>query len=153
MLNAQKEFDNMVENATEEDQAALKDQQFDIQEMMEQLREERKAAREEAQALREELEAQRIENEAKLMKKSSEWDAEIRKAESNPYFNGQIYALLEFSGITMNEKNIVQWSQDESTAYLESFRKYANIMDKLFVANAEGTEPGLDEQYGNNING
>lgn len=88
---------------------------------------------------------------AKLMKKSSEWDAEIRKAESNPYFNGQIYALLEFSGITMNEKNIVQWSQDESTAYLESFRKYANIMDKLFVANAEGTEPGLDEQYGNNI--
>jgi hypothetical protein len=51
----------------------------------------------------------------------------------------------------MNEKNIVQWSQDESTAYLESFRKYANIMDKLFVANAEGTEAGLNKEYGNNI--
>ena len=70
--NAQKEYNEMVENASEADQAALKDQQFDIQEMMEQLREERKAAREEAQALREELEAQRIENEAKLMKKLSE---------------------------------------------------------------------------------
>jgi len=70
--NAQKEYDEIVENASEADQAALKDQEFNVQEMMEQLREERKAARAEAQALREELEAQRIETEAKLMKQLSE---------------------------------------------------------------------------------
>lgn len=68
---AQKEYDELVEQSSPEDQAALKEQ-FDVQEMMEQLREERKAAREEAQALREELEAQRMETEAKLMKQLSE---------------------------------------------------------------------------------
>ena len=50
--NAQKEYEEIVEKASEEDQAALKDEQFNVQEMMEQLREERKAAREEALALR-----------------------------------------------------------------------------------------------------
>ncbi len=70
--NAQKEYDEMLEHASAEDQAVLKGQQYDVQEMMEQLRAERKAAREEAQALREELEAQRIETEAKLMKQLSE---------------------------------------------------------------------------------
>ena len=68
----QKEYNEMVEQSSPEEQAALKEQQYDVQEMMEQLREERKAAREEAQALREELEAQRMETEAKLMKQLSE---------------------------------------------------------------------------------
>ncbi len=70
--NAQKEYDEIIESASEADKAALKEEQYDVREMMEQLREERKAAREEAQALREELEAQRIETEAKLMKQLSE---------------------------------------------------------------------------------
>jgi len=70
--NLQKEYEELVEQSSPEDQAILKDQQYDVQEVMEQLREERKAAREEAQALREELEAQRMETEAKLMKQLSE---------------------------------------------------------------------------------
>lgn len=89
---------------------------------------------------------------ARLMKSSPEWDAEIRKAELNPYFNGQIYAVLEFAGITESEKDPSEWSQEESKSYLQSFIKYAKIMDVLFVGPKEGeVKAGLDEKYGNNI--
>jgi len=89
---------------------------------------------------------------ARLMKCSMEWDAEIRKAELNPYFNGQIYVVLEFAGITESEKDPFEWSQEESKSYLQSFIKYAKTMDVLFVGPKEGeVKAGLDEKYGNNI--
>lgn len=89
---------------------------------------------------------------ARLMKSSLQWDAEIRKAELNPYFNGQIYAVLEFAGLTDFEMDPSKWSQEESESYLQAFIRYAKIMDVLFVGPKEGgVKAGLDDKYGNNI--
>ncbi len=129
--NAQKEFDNMVENATEEDQAALKDQQFDIQEMMEQLREERKAAREEAQALREELEAQRIENEAKLMKKLSEVKEGLASELSSELEMKEKFEAMEREVDAQNQEKMQQNAEEEARIKKEYEEFKQRIADEV----------------------
>lgn len=129
--NAQKEYDKMVENASEADQAALKDQQFDIQEMMEQLREERKAAREEAQALREELEAQRIENEAKLMKKLSEVKEGLASELSSELEMKEKFDAMEREVDAQNQEKLQQNAEEEARIKQEYEEFKQRIADEV----------------------
>ncbi len=63
---------------------------------------------------------------AQLMKLSAEWDQAIRQTESNEYLNGQIYAVLEFAGITEEKEFPGDWDSEKRVSYFEKYRKYAD---------------------------
>ncbi len=87
---------------------------------------------------------------AKLIMLSDEWNKAIREAEANAYLNGQIYAILEFAGITDETEPVAEWEHETQGYYLEEFKKYANILCTIFVANGDKTgKPGLDKKIGN----
>lgn len=129
--NAQKEYEEIVEQASEADQAALKDEQFNVQEMMEQLREERKAAREEAQALREELEAQRIETEAKLMKKLSEVKEGLASELSSELEIKEKFEAMEREIDAQNQEKLQQNEAEEARIKKEYEEFKQRIADEV----------------------
>ena len=129
--NAQKEYDEMLERASDIDKAALKDQEFDIKEMMEQLREERKAAREEAQALREELEAQRMETEAKLMKQLSEVKEGLTSGLSSELEIKEKYDAMEREIEAHNQEKLQQNEAEESRIKKEYEEFKQRIADEV----------------------
>lgn len=87
---------------------------------------------------------------ARLMRLSEEWDQEIRETESNAYLDGQIYAVLEFAGITDELAAPADWDSNTQAAYLEAFRKYSGLLCTLFVADCDGSgNAGLIKNYDN----
>ena len=87
---------------------------------------------------------------AQLMKLSAEWDQAIRQTESNEYLNGQIYAVLEFAGITEENEFPGDWDSEKRVSYFEKYRKYADIMCALFIPHGDKSgDPGLDWRIGN----
>lgn len=73
---------------------------------------------------------------AKLILRSDSWKNAILEAENNPYFEGHIGFLLEFSGILQLQKdkkeNIDQWTDEEEKIYLQSFENYSRKIQKIF---------------------
>ncbi len=87
---------------------------------------------------------------AKLMVLSDEWNSAIRQAESNPYLKGQIYAILEFAGITAEAEKPSEWNDTKSANYLSEFLKYTNYFSILFTDDGDKSgKPGLDKKIGN----
>ena len=73
---------------------------------------------------------------AKLILRSDSWKNAILAVENNPYFEGHIGFLLEFSGILQLQKdkkeNIDQWTDEEGKIYLQSFENYSRKIQKIF---------------------
>lgn len=87
---------------------------------------------------------------AQLMMLSEDWNNTIRTTESNAYLNGQIYSILEFSGITDEEEPVLDWNIDKQTDYLKAFRHYSEIFSIVFIAGGDTSgAAGLDKTIGN----
>ena len=90
-----------------------------------------------------------------LILKSDEWKKLVLESEQNPYFNGQIGFLLEFSKIdeTYKNKSILSWDASVDAQYMTAFRKYKNIMCQLFgeFSNTNGTYIGFNRMHANQI--
>lgn len=87
---------------------------------------------------------------ARLMVISEEWNQAVREAEANKYLNGQIFAIMEFAGITKEAEAPRTWSDEKQELYLEAFKKYSKIFCTLFVADGDKEgRPGLDKRIGN----
>ncbi len=73
----------------------------------------------------------------KLLLKSDRWEDFIQRAESHPYLNGQIIALLSFSGIYDNylSDNQIDWTDDEDLEYYNGILFLYKKFDKLFDKN------------------
>ena len=128
--NLQKEYEQIVEQSSPEDQAMLKGQ-YDVQEVMEQLREERKAAREEAQALREELEAQRMETEAKLMKQLSEVKEGLVSELSSELEIKEKFDAMEREVEAQNQEKLKQNEEEEARIKQEYEEFKKRIADEV----------------------
>lgn len=64
-----------------------------------------------------------------------EWASIIYETEKNPYFEGQIGFLLEFSGILeyYTENNDCNWSVEDNEKYFKKFEFYTYRAGKLFL--------------------
>ena len=90
-----------------------------------------------------------------LILKSDEWKNLVLESEQNPYFNGQIGFLLEFSKIdeAYKDKSILTWDASTDKQYMDMFKKYKEIMCSLFgeFPTANGTYIGFNRTYANSI--
>jgi hypothetical protein len=86
-----------------------------------------------------------------LILKSDKWKKLVLDAESNPYFNGQIGFLLEFSKIdeAYKDKSIQNWDACTNVSFMESFSKFKNIMCSIFGAftSNKNNYVGLNREY------
>ncbi len=128
----QKVCEELIEEVSPEEQAAIKEQ-FDVQEIMEQLREERKAARAEAQALREELEAQRMETEAKLMKQLSEVKEGLVSELSSELEIKEKFDAMEREIEAHNQEKLKQNEEEEARIKQEYEEFKQRIADEVFA--------------------